>query len=141
MTTNVTPTASRDGARQPDVTPLGIKIAAGAVGLIVAALIAASIPNAYPGWRFGVMAAAVALFGAISLDRMALAVIAVIAFAIANGFLEDRFGQLSWHGADDVRRLLLLVIACAWGLVVGETVRQVVRMRRRGTGRDPSHTH
>jgi hypothetical protein len=141
VTTNVTPTAGRNGTRRPDVTPLGIKIAVGAVGLIVAALIAAAIPQAYPGWRFGLMVAAVALFAAISLDQIALAVIAVIAFAITNGFLEDRFGQLSWHGVDDVWRLLLLVIACAWGLAVGETARQIARMRRRGTGRNSSHTH
>jgi len=41
----------------------------------------------------------VGLFAAISLDQLALAGVAVLAALIYNGFLEDRFGQLAWHGS------------------------------------------
>jgi hypothetical protein len=79
------------------------------------------------------MAVAVGLFAAISLDQRALVAITVIAFGISNGFLEDRFGQLSWHGSGDVWRLLLLVTAAGWGLAVGEAYRYVRALRSRWT--------
>jgi hypothetical protein len=114
-----------------EATPTGIAVAIGAVAMIVAALVAAAIPASQPGWRFGVMAVAVGLFAAISLDQRALAVIALIAYGIANGFLEDRFGQLSWHGSADIWRALLLVMVGAWGLAVGEGYRFVRDQRER----------
>jgi hypothetical protein len=110
-------------------TPTGLAIGAGAIMVVVAGVIAAAVPPADAGWRFAVMAIVVGLFAAISLDQVALAAVAVLAFAVYNGFLEDRFGQLSWHGADDLWRLLLLVIVAAFGLAAGEAVRFVHRMR------------
>jgi hypothetical protein len=100
--------------------------------LVAAAIIAAAIPSAGAGWRFGVMAVAVGLFAAISLDQIALAGIALLASLIYNGFLEDRSGQLAWHGSGDLWRLLLLVTVSAGGLAVGESVRFVANLRARG---------
>jgi hypothetical protein len=77
------------------------------------------------------MAIAVGLFAAISLDQVALLAIAVLAFAISNGFLEDRLGQLAWHGSQDLWRLLLIVMAGAFGLAAGEAVRFVRGIRPR----------
>jgi hypothetical protein len=105
---------------------------AGAVGLVAVAIIAALIPSADAGWRFAVVAVTVGLFAAISLDQRALAGVAVLAALIYNGFLEDRLGQLTWHGSDDLWRLLLLVIVSAWGLALGESVRFVANLRTRG---------
>ena len=60
-------------------TPTGLAIGAGAVALVVAAIIAAAIPSADAGWRFAIMAVAVGLFAAISLDQRALAAVVVLA--------------------------------------------------------------
>jgi hypothetical protein len=79
------------------------------------------------------MAVAVGLFAAISLDQIALAGVAVLGSLIYNGFLEDRFGQLAWHGTDDLWGLLLLVIVGAGGLALGESVRFVANLRARRT--------
>jgi hypothetical protein len=77
------------------------------------------------------MAIAVGLFAAISLDQVAMAGVAVLAALIYNGFLEDRFGQLAWHGSDDLWRLLLVVTVSAWGLALGDGVRFVANLRGR----------
>ena len=111
--------------------PTGLAIGGGAVGIVAAAIVAAMIPMAEPGWRFAVMAIAVGSFAAISVDQVALAVVAVLAFAVSDGFLENQFGQLSWHGSADLWRLLLLVMAAVWGLAFGEAVRFVANVRRR----------
>ena len=113
-------------------TPTGLAIGAGAVALVAAAIIAAAIPSADAGWRFAVMAVAVGLFAAISLDQIALAGVAVLAALIYNGFLEDRSGQLAWHGSHDLWRLLLLVTVSAGGLALGESARFVANLRARG---------
>lgn len=112
-----------------EATPFGIAVGIGAVELVIAALVAAMIPAADQGWRFGVMAFAVFLFAAASLDHVALGVIALLGALIFNGFLEDRLGQLAWHGSDDLWRLLLLVMIAAWGLAVGEGYRWVRGLR------------
>ena len=111
-------------------TPIGIAVGFGAIAMVAAAVVAAMIPTAYPGWRFGVIALVVFVFAIVSLDHIALAIVAVIGALIFNGFLEDRFGQLAWH-ADDLYRLLLLVMVGAFGLAVGEGYRFVHDLRVR----------
>ena len=113
-----------------DATPTGIAVGLGSVAMIVAGVIAAMVPAIYPGWRLGVLAVAVLVFAAVSLDHRALAVVAVVGALIFNGFLEDRLGQLAWH-ADDLWRLLLLVMVGAFGLALGEGVRHVRDLRAR----------
>jgi hypothetical protein len=112
-------------------TPFGIAVGLGVAGMVVAGLVAAMIPIAYPDWRFGVIAAAVGLFAAVSLDQWALAIVAVVAGLIYNGFLEDRYGQLAWHGSGDLWRLLLLIVIAACGLVAGEASQFVLDARIR----------
>jgi MFS family permease len=121
--------ADRDASREW-ATPTGIAAGVGAVLMVVAGIVAASIPAADKGWRFGVIVAAVLLFAACSLDQVAISVAAVTGALIFNGFLEDRFGQLSWH-ADDLWRLLLLVMVAAFGLALGEGYRYVRDLRLR----------
>jgi hypothetical protein len=111
-------------------TPIGIAVGIGATAMVAAAVVAATIPTAYPGWRFGVIAVAIFLFAAGSLDHVALAIVAVVGALIFDGFLEDRFGQLAWH-ADDLYRLMLLVMVGAFGLAVGEAIRFVRDLRLR----------
>ena len=125
-------TRHENATARSSATPTGFAIGAGSVGLVVAAMIAAAIPVADADWRFAVMAISVGSFAAISLDQLALGGIVVLAFLISNGFLEDRLGQLAWHGSGDLWRLLLLVTAGAVGLGVGEGVRLMAKLRARG---------
>jgi hypothetical protein len=122
------------GARRTSM-PVEFAIAIGAVLMIIAGFVAAIVPASEPGWRFAVMAIAVGVFGSVFLDHVALAVVALIGFLISNGFLEDRFGQLAWHGATDVWRVLLLVMVGAWGLAIGEAIRFVREIRARANAR------
>ena len=112
-------------------TPVGINLAAGAAMVVAAALIAATIPAADAGWRFAVVALAVGLFAALTLDQLALAGVALLGWLVVNGFLVDRFGELSWHGSADLYRMLLLVVSGAFGLAVGEVYRQLAALRAR----------
>lgn len=112
------------------------------IALVAAAIIAAAIPSTDAVWRFAVMAVVVGVFAAISLDQIALAGVAVLAWLIYNGFLEDRFGELAWHGSGDLWRVLLLVTVSAWGLALGEGMRFAAKVRARGVpGFDRVHSH
>jgi hypothetical protein len=62
---------------------------------------------------------------------VALGIVALIGALTYNGFLEDRLGQLAWHGSDDLWRLLLLVMVGAFGLALGEGIRFVRDLRVR----------
>lgn len=104
-------------------TPIGINIGVGAAMVVVAAVVAAAIPVTDADWRFGLVAAAVVGFAALTVDVRALAGIVALSWLLVNGFLIDRFGTLSWHGSPDLVRLMLLVLAGAVGLGAGEAVR------------------
>jgi len=119
----------RRPAAPADGMPTGIAVGLGAVAMVAAGLVAAAVPADHPAPRFTVIAVAVGLFAAMTADQVALAVVAPIGFLISNGFLEDRFGQLSWHGSADLWRLMLLVSAAALGLVVGDGYRWVRGLR------------
>ena len=112
-------------------TPVGINLAAGTAMVIAAALLAALIPSTQAGWRFTLVALAVGLFAALTLDQLTLAGVALLGWLVVNGFLVDRLGELSWHGSADLYRMLLLVVSGAFGLAVGEVYRQLVALRAR----------
>ena len=124
-------------ATAPQRTPVGINLAAGTAMVVAAALVAAAISTTYAGWRFAVVALAVGLFAALTLDRLALVGVAVLGWLVVNGFLVDRLGELSWHGSADLYRMLLLVVAGAFGLAVGEVFRQLVVLRARWMAEAP----
>jgi hypothetical protein len=112
--------------------PIGISLGIGAILMIVAGLMAAPISSTRPDARFAVIAIAVALFAALTIDPVALGPVALIGFLIDNGFLEDRYGELSWHGSVDLWHLLALVIVGALGLATGEAIRWMHALRKRG---------
>jgi len=113
---------------RPAPTPeLGIGVGLGAATVVVAGLLAAAVPVADRPWRFAVMVIAVVVFGALSGDRLAVACAAGLAWLVVNGFLVDRFGELSWHGTADIYRALMLILAGILGLLIA-----AVRRRRRG---------
>jgi hypothetical protein len=117
-------------AADDDATPTGIAVGVGAVVMVVVGVVAAMVPAAYPGWRFGLIAVTVMVFAVVSLDHRALAMVAVIGALIFNGFLENRLGQLAWH-TDDLWRLLLLAMVGGFGLAIGEACRYVLDLRIR----------
>jgi len=104
---------------------LGIDIGIGAVAVVTAGLIAAAVPAADQPWRFAVMAIAVVVFAALSGERLAVACTAGLAWLVVNGFLIDRFGELSWHGPTDLYRAVMLILAGVLGLLIAA-------VRRRG---------
>lgn len=110
-------------------TPAGINLGLGAVLVVAAVLVAAVVPPAHGYWRFGLVAAAVGSFAALTVDRTALLGVALIAWLLADGFLVNRDGELSWHGSSDIWRTMLLVAAGIAGLLVGEAHRQVAAWR------------
>ena len=101
----------------------GVDVALGAVVVVFAALAAAAIPSGDIGWRLVAVAAAVGLFAAWTDDGLAAAFIVGLAWLVVNGFLVDRYGQLSWHGWADLLRLLVLVAAAGVGIVLGRSRR------------------
>jgi hypothetical protein len=112
--------------------PTGLAVGLGAVLMVAAGLVAAAVPGSQPAWRFTVIAVAVGLF-ALGLDLRALAGVALIGFLISNGFLEDEFGDLTWHGDGDLWRVLVLVMAGACGWAVGNGFRHLRTLRARST--------
>ena len=107
-----------------DRTPLGISATMGAVVVVIASFVAAAVPGADPGLRLALVAAAVGGVALATPDPPALGVVLIVAFGLLNGFLVNRLGDLSWHGAADVRRLAVLVLAAACGLVLGWAYRR-----------------
>jgi hypothetical protein len=112
-------------------TPFGINLGVGASAVVAAVLVAAVIPAAHQDWRFGVVVAAVAGFAALSFDMRALTGVAVIAWLLADGFLENRLGELSWHGTADVALLTLLVLGGAAGIAFGVSRSHIRELRSR----------
>src|SRR5262249_42783138 len=65
----------------------------------------------------------------LTINVMAAAVIAILAFLVFDGFLVNQLGELSWHGNQDAWRLLTFVAAAGLGLGLGVTYRAVRRWR------------
>jgi hypothetical protein len=112
-------------------TPVGINLAVGAVTITAAVFVAASVPIADPQWRCAVVAVAVGLFAAFTLDWPAVAAVVLPTWMIMNGFLVNRLGDLSWHGRADLDRFVVLVVAGCLGLAVGKAHRRVHGLRER----------
>jgi MFS family permease len=120
-----------DAAPTGERAPVGIALAAGATAVTAAALVAAALPASQPGWRFAPIALTVGGFAAVTMDQRALAGVALIGWLIANGFLVDRLGELSWHGSSDTWRMIILVFAAVLGLAAGQAYRQIRDLRYR----------
>lgn len=112
-------------------TPFGVDVTAGAVLVVAAALVAALVPAADGAARLAVLAVAVGLFAAGTVDAVAVAAVTLLAGLVDNGFLVDRFGQLGWHGWPDAYRIAALVLAGALGWSVGAAAGRVRRARAR----------
>jgi hypothetical protein len=116
-------------AQEPD-TPTGISIGLGAVIVVAAALVAALVPASEGGMRLGLMTVALAGFAAVAVDLRAAAFVLMLGALVFDGFLVNQLGRLTWHGADDLRRLELLAAATLVGHSVGMAYRRLVEWRR-----------
>ena len=114
--------------REPEV-PTGINVAVGAAVVVVSAFVSAAVPASAGPARFGVLAAALAGFAALTVDPRAVAAVGVLAFLVFNGFLVNQLGELSWHGSADTLRLSALAAAGVGGLAGGSAYRAVRRLR------------
>jgi len=103
-------------------TPAGVHIAGGSAVLVIAALLASSIPTTDSAWRLGVVAMAVGVSAGKTKDALASAAVVLLGWLVVNGFLMDRLGVLSWHGSGDVACLVVLTAAATAGLVAGRWV-------------------
>jgi hypothetical protein len=63
-------------------------------------------------------------------------VAAVVSFLVADGFIQDQMGQLSWNGSADAQFLLALVVLSAISASIhGELIDEARRGRVKETSR------
>jgi hypothetical protein len=115
-----------------ELTPVGIHIGLGTVAVLLAAMAAATVPVNAGGWRLLPVAAVLCLFGVWTVDWVAVAVVAALAYLLIDGFLVNHFGILSWDGTPAVYRLVVVSMSAGVGLAVG-AVRHGMHERRRFT--------
>jgi hypothetical protein len=120
---------SRRPARARD-TLVGINVALGSAVVVVAAFASAVVPASASGVRLALVALALAGFTAVAVDVTAAAVVTVLAYLVLDGFLVNELGKLTWRGAPDVWRFLVLGAAAVVGLGIGALHRLVLQRRR-----------
>jgi hypothetical protein len=102
---------------------MGINLGIGALVVILGAVLVAFVPAAHLWWRLGLMALLAFGFAAATADQVALGGVALVVWLVSNGFFENRQGELSWHGSTDLGFAMVLVVAAAVGLAVGQAGR------------------
>jgi amino acid transporter len=98
---------------------IGLQVGAGALAMLAATIVGAMLPASSGEWHLAPVAAAVLGFGAVGADLRAVMSTAALGYLLAMGFLVNRFGELSWHGAPDVGRLALIGGAAGAGVAAG----------------------
>jgi hypothetical protein len=121
--TTVADTAVSTGA------PFGFSVPVGVAAVAVACLCAGPMAPT-PDARLWFPAAAVATVAYLCRDWRAALTVAGVAFLFVDGFLENRFGELSWHPGDG-DRLAVLLAAAAVGAAAGAVGSAVERRRER----------
>ena len=110
-------------------TPVGINVAVGAATITIALFAASAVPIVDPQWRCAVVAAALGLFAASTVDWVAVSAVVLPTWMVMNGFLVNHLGDLTWHGWADVDRFLALVAAGGAGLAVSAARRALLDLR------------
>ncbi len=128
---------SAEAERPPVRTPVGVNLGIGAALVVAGALVAGGIPAAHHAWRLDLVVAAVAVAAAVTRDQLAMAGVVPLGWLVADGFLEDRSGDLTWHGSEDMYLILLLVVAAAIGLAAGEARVRIAAHRDSRRNRTP----
>jgi hypothetical protein len=108
----------RQRARRRGI-PFEFAVAAGSLTMIVAALIdSAAFPPRDAGDRLTVMAAAIAVFCVVAGWQSGLPV-AAVGYLLFDGFLANRYGELTWDHQTGPRAIGVIALAVALGLTVG----------------------
>jgi hypothetical protein len=107
-----------------DVTPAGIETAVGAAGVVVATIVAACLPVRVGDWRLMPVAVALLVTGAWVRHVRVLALVAVSAALMVDGFLVNRLGELTWDGTADAYRLSVAAGSAGLGLLLGALYRR-----------------
>jgi hypothetical protein len=120
--------------------PTGIAVTMGSAVVVVSAFVSAAVPASAGALRLGLVAVSLAGCAALTINPVAVAAVGVLAFLVFDGFLVNQFGELSWQGAADARRLVVLATAGVLGLVAGMAYRAVCCLRawRAAIGMGPS---
>jgi len=99
--------------------PFEFAVAAGSLTMIVAALIdSAAFPPHDAGDRLTVMAAAIAVFCVVAGWQSGLPV-AAVGYLLFDGFLANRYGELTWDHQTGPRAIGVIALAAAFGLAIG----------------------
>ena len=109
-------------------TPVGIHIGLGAAGVVAAVTVSALLPSGW--WRLVPVAAVLLLIGALTVDLVAAAAVAVLGYLLVMGFLVNQYGVLSWHGMSDVYRVMVFSTSAGAGLIIGAVRHWSHRKRR-----------
>jgi hypothetical protein len=114
---------------EPRRSPVGLQVGAGAVMVVLAAIVAAFLPVSSSWSRAVPVAVAVFAFALCSVQVRSVAVTTVLGYLLVIGFLVNRFGELSWHGWPDAARLALISGAAGAGRAVGAARSRQLRER------------
>jgi hypothetical protein len=104
---------------EADLTPAGIETGLSAAGVLVATIVAAILPTSLGDWRLMPVAVALLVTGACVRHVRVLALVALVAALVVDGFLVNRLGELSWHGTADAYRLSIAAGSAGLGLLLG----------------------
>jgi hypothetical protein len=104
---------------EDDLPPAGIETGLSAAGVLVGTIVAACLPTSLGDWRLTPVAAALVVTGAWVRHVRVLALAALVASLVVDGFLVNRLGELSWHGTADAFRLCVAAGSAGLGLLLG----------------------
>jgi K+-sensing histidine kinase KdpD len=88
--------------------PAAVTLVVGALGLVLATVVCDALDVSLSAAL--VVFAMVVAVASVGAGLFPAAYVGVLAFALFNGFLEDREGLLELHGRDDLLRFALLVL-------------------------------
>jgi hypothetical protein len=107
-----------------DRTPVGIHIAAGMVVVTAALMVAARLSASWGSARLVPVVVVLLILSAWTVDPVAMATVAALAYLLVIGFLVNQFGVLSWHGRADAYRLVVVGLPVVVGLLAGAVGRR-----------------
>jgi hypothetical protein len=112
-----------------DGTPLGFTASFGVLAAVMCLLVPSAVTGPQVDARLGVLAVGMTAVAATVGAVVPALTAAGIGFVLFDGFVEDRYGELVWHGGGDLVRLGVVVAAALAGLTA-RTLREYVRRRR-----------
>ncbi len=107
-------------------TPFGIELAVGAAEMVAATVVAVVLFPDQPA-RLVVVAVALAAYAVLVDNARAAVATGGLGYLLFNGFLVNRYGELTWDGTTSAWQIGLLALAAGAGLAVRWVRRARVR--------------